>query len=571
MLISKKNNATSTGPGGSGMFKHHSFLWIKSKLKPTEYRVLALLMLIGGVYFFLFWPVNFLGARDQTMISIFEPDEFAQYSHPIRMLNLPGNTLGQSIYRFVAYQHYYYGYPFYFYSAVIALIPLKFTLGLGNTAYNMLLLRQLVSVLPMIVAVLLLVYLQTKFQSYSRSVFLFIFLLTIPSVVQNDTWWHPESVVFLFIILTFFFLYKDNHSFGKYFYLSAVACGLAVATKLIGLFFFITIPTYIFLGWQQQRINLGKAIRVSIQFVALMVITFVISNPFLFFASEREAAFKIQIRQSEAMSAGFVLSYAKGPAAWLPLITKNYAQPLFILLSFVALGVGVARKETRLLSLLIATWSIPFMLYLLFQVVIKPKHFFIPILLPVFSTIPFLFDVLWPRSFHLVKGNLLKPVLLAVTLIIVLMQFAYNFNFDVDHYLAELNKEKDSQAIQFYEKINDKVFSRIPIDEHLVIFRDVHTYVPDLPRWDIEFRWGLQDYETIQNANADVLVLWNQALHDYTQDGAAARALDQAKFTESIQFYQDALNNTVEGYYMVYQDSFGVAYVSAALYDQYFK
>ena len=532
--------------------------------------ILLILLFLGAVYFFLFWPINSLGARDQIMISIFEPDEFAQYSHPLRMLDQPGKTLNQSIYRFTAYQHYYYGYPFYFYSAV-ALLPLKFISGLDNTAYNMLFLRQLVSVLPMIAAVMLLVYLQTRFQSYLRSIFLFILLLTVPAVFRNNTWWHPESLVFLFIVLTFYFLYKDDLSFGKCFYFSAIACGIAIATKLIGLFFFITIPTYILLGVYQGRINFMKAVKSSIIFVALMAITFVACSPFLLFASERKAAFNIQLRQSEAMSDGFVLSYAKGPAAWFSLIDNNYAQPLFLLASLVSLGIGIAKKETRLLSLLIATWSIPFMLYLLFTVVIKPKHFFIPILLPVFSTLPFLFDAVWPRTFRLVKANLVKFVLLAVTLVVVLTQVIYNFNFDAKHYLAELNKEKDSQAIQFYEKLDEIVFSKISADDHLVIFRDVHTYVKDLPRWDVKYRWGLYDYTVIKNTNADVLILWKQILYDYTQAGAAERALDQIKFSEARRFYNDALNHNIEGYHLIYQDDFGFAYISVALYDRYFK
>ena len=532
--------------------------------------ILLILLFLGAVYFFLFWPINSLGARDQIMISIFEPDEFAQYSHPLRMLDQPGKTLNQSIYRFTAYQHYYYGYPFYFYSAV-ALLPLKFISGLDNTAYNMLFLRQLVSVLPMIAAVMLLVYLQTRFQSYLRSIFLFILLLTVPAVFRNNTWWHPESLVFLFIVLTFYFLYKDDLSFGKCFYFSAIACGIAIATKLIGLFFFITIPTYILLGVYQGRINFMKAVKSSIIFVALMAITFVACSPFLLFASERKAAFNIQLRQSEAMSDGFVLSYAKGPAAWFSLIDNNYAQPLFLLASLVSLGIGIAKKETRLLSLLIATWSIPFMLYLLFTVVIKPKHFFIPILLPVFSTLPLLFDAVWPRTFRLVKANLVKFVLLAVTLVVVLTQVIYNFNFDAKHYLAELNKEKDSQAIQFYEKLDEIVFSKISADDHLVIFRDVHTYVKDLPRWDVKYRWGLYDYSVIKNTNADVLILWKQMLYDYTQAGAAERALDQIKFSEARRFYNDALNHNVEGYHLIYQDDFGFAYISVALYDRYFK
>ncbi len=543
----------------------------QNKMKTTRSRVFVSLLLIGVAYFFLFWPVNSLGARDQTMISVFDPDEFAQYSHPLRMLDQPGNTLKQSIYRFIAYQHYYYGYPFYFYSAVVALLPLKLAVGVGSTTYNMLLLRQLVSVLPMIAAVMLLVYLQTKFKSYLRSIALFVFLLTIPAVFSNDTWWHPESLVFLFIVLTFYFLYKDNLNFGNYFYLSALACGLAVATKLIGLFFFLTIPTYILLGWHQGRISFKNMIRFSVTFVALMAVMFVVSNPFLFFASEREAAFKIQSNQSESMSNGFVLTYAKGPATWIPTITESYAQPLFLLAGFIALGIGIAKKETRLLSLLITSWAIPFTLYLLFAIAIKPKHFFIPILLPVFSTLPFLFDVLWPRPFRFVKENAVKLTLLAVAFGIAATQVAYNFNFDTEHYIAELNKEKDSQAIQFYEKLDDAVFSKIPADDHLVIFRDVRMYVADLPRWEVKFRWGTQDYAVVQKANADVLVLSKQKLYDYTQEGAVELALDQTEFAEAARFYKDALNGQVEGYHLIYQDDFGVAYISTALYDQYFK
>jgi hypothetical protein len=150
-------------------------------------------------------------------------------------------------------------------------------------------------------------------------------------------------------------------------------------------------------------------------------------------------------------------------------------------------------------------------------------------------------------------------------------QLVYNFNFDVGHYLAELNKEKDSQAIQFYEKLDKIVFSKIPSDDHLVVFRDVRMYVADLPRWEVEFRWGTQDYAAIQKANADVLVLWKQRLYDYTQEGAAERALDQTNFTEAARFYKDALSGNVEGYHLIYQDDFGIAYISTVLYDQYYK
>jgi hypothetical protein len=189
----------------------------------------------------------------------------------------------------------------------------------------------------------------------------------------------------------------------------------------------------------------------------------------------------------------------------------------------------------------------------------------------VFSTLPFLFDVLWPRPFRFVKENAVKLTLLAATFVIAVNQLVYNLNFDAEHYFAGLNKEKDSQAIQFYEKLDEVVFSKIPADDHLVIFRDVRMYVADLPRWEVKFRWGTQDYAAIQKADADVLILWKQRLYDYTQEGAAELALDQTEFAEAARFYKDALNENVKGYHLIYQNDYGVAYISTALYDQYFK
>jgi hypothetical protein len=533
----------------------------------TQSRVFAAMLILGALYFIMFWPVNALGAHDRNMLSVFEPDEFAQYSHPLRMLNQPGRTLNQSIYRFIAYQHYYYGYPFYFYSSIVALLPVKLVVGLDNTALNMLLLRQLVSVLPMIAAALLLVYMQTGFNSYIRSVGIFLFLLTVPAVFRNDMWWHPESLVFFFIVVTFYFLYKDNLSFGGYFYLSALACGLAIATKLIGLFFFLAIPAYLFIGWRQGRINLKNCIRLSVTFVALMTLTFALSNPFLFFAKEREAAFKIQTRQAEAMSSGFVLSYAKGPETWIPLITENYAAPLFLLISFIALGFGIANKEKRLLNILIAAWAIPFALYLLFAVAIKPKHFFIPILLPVFSALPCLFDWFFPLK----REKPFKVVLFVVVAGVASGQLIYNFNYDQTLYLDELNKEKDSRALRFYDALQKNLFARIPPDDYIYIYRDVRVYIPDLPRWQATHRWGTVDYAFIQKNKFDVLVLWKQRLYDYTNEGAADLALDQADFAEAARFYHDALNHRLTDYTLVYEDDYGLAYISNALYDLYFK
>ncbi len=535
--------------------------------------VFLVLLFLGIGYFLLFGPPNAVGARDQNMISIFNADEFAQYPHVTRMME-PGKTLAQTLYRFFAYQHYYYGFPFYFFSSAAALFPLKLTTGLSYVNLNMLFLRQVVSILPMVFALMLLVALQTNFDSYVKSISLFILLLSVPEVVANNLWWHPESLVFLFIILTFFFLQKDDLAFGRYFYLAAIACGLAIATKLIGLFFFLTIPAYLLLGWRKGRINLRYACVAALGFVLTIGITFVLSNPFLYWASERAQALKIQTRQADAMSTGFVLAYGNSPWSWLNVITELYGLPAFLLLSLISLVIGILQGQKRILNLLILAWALPFTIYLFAAIVIRPKHFFLPILLPVFSSLPAFFAFAWPTSFagstiDWVKRNSWRLLLSTVGIGVIGWQFAYNLHYDTSLYQDALNREKDSSALQFYSALERDYLPKIVLDRQLIIYRDAQMYVADEPAYDVRFQWGTIDYDYVHKINADVLVLSKGRLHDFTQEGAQERALDP-DFVRAYQFYKDALAGTVTGYDLLYQDENGIAYLSAPLYKSFF-
>ena len=71
----------------------------------TQKRVFAILIFISVAYFTVFIFPNNTGAKDQMMISLFEPDEFAQYPVTIQMLE-PDGSRNQTIYNFIAYGHY---------------------------------------------------------------------------------------------------------------------------------------------------------------------------------------------------------------------------------------------------------------------------------------------------------------------------------------------------------------------------------------------------------------------------------------------------------------------------------
>ncbi|MBL8101273.1 MAG: hypothetical protein JNM02_01965 [Anaerolineales bacterium] len=534
--------------------------------------VFLLLLLIGVGYFLLFWSPNSTGARDFNMTFIFEQDEPAQYPHVIRRLEIR-NTLSQTLYRIFAYQHYYFGFPYYGYSALV-LLPVKLLIGLENVSINMLLLRQFVSTLPMIAAVTILVYLQTRFESYFKSVFLFLFLLSVPAVVFNNMWIHPDSLVFLFIALTFLFLDRDDLRFGKNFYWAALFCGFAVATKLIGLFFFLAIPYYIFLGWRQGRIDTRKALTVAASFVTIMFATFVLANPFLFWASERKFAWKTQSDLHEAMDSGFIVAYNNSPLLWLQVIEKWYGLLIFVLFAIVALIIAAFKGERQRHNQLIMLWSFPFMIYIAFALVIRAKHFPIPILLPVFSALPAYFAFFAPEKFFNPIGDYLKKsgLRLGLTLVgvaIVGAQIFYSLGRDVELYTENLHREETSSSLQFYAKIEKDYLSKIVLDRQLIIFRDVMMYVPNAPRYEDHFKWGVSDYEVALKNNPDVLILNKQHLYDYTQPGQLETASDP-DFALTVQFYNDVLNGTVAGYTLLYQDEFGIVYLRTPLYDQFF-
>lgn len=535
--------------------------------------VLLTLIALGGAYFALFSLPNATGARDLNMTYIFESDEPAQYVHMVRMLT-PASTLPQSIYRFIAYQHYFYGFPYYFFATVFGLLPAKLIAGLQDVQLGMLFLRQIVSVLPMIVAAMLLTYMQTDFKSIWKSVLVFALLLLLPEVVFNDMWLHPDSLVFLLIVLTLFFLFRDNLRFGWNFYVAALFCGLAVATKLIGLFYFLSIPLYIFLGWRQKHIGTRKALILAGAFVAIMAGTFIVTNPFLFWQSERTFAINTQTKLHRSLGAGFIVAYHNGPAAWLSVISQNYSVWAFLLLSLVALAIGIVRPGKRLLNLMILSWSLPFMLYIMFALAIRASHFPLPILLPVFSALPAFFT-LAPERFTKPVGSYIRSngprlVLLAAGLAVIGWQLAFSLRLDVPMYLDNLSREQNSPSLQYFSALDAKYLSRIATGKRLVVFRDVVIYIPNSPKYDVHFQWGISGYSDIHKVDPDLIILSVQHCRDYTQPGQLESAIDSG-FADAYRFYSDALAGNVSGYTLLYKNGFGMTFVRTRLYEQLFQ
>lgn len=356
----------------------------------VQKRVLAWVIVLGLAYFTAFIFPNALGAQSERMLLATSLDEPITYPHVVRMLT-PASDLKDLFSRWVIYGDYHYGYPFYFFSALVVL-PVRLIYGAlftDHPAVNLLLLRQLISVLPMIVAVGVVAFTQTRFKSLWLTLVLVAFMLSTRAIVRNNIqWWHPDALSLLSVGLVFFFLQRDDLRFGRNFYLAAAACGISVGIKLAGAFFILTIPAYLLAGFVQKRLSLGAVFGRAGLFVGAALLALVLSNPFLYNEGARQELWRIQTEKTVILDTGYAgdsPDYAKGPAHWNWTLTTWYAHPLVIGFLVLSLAAGCLWGRNRLVNLLMLAYILPFSIYLLWFVSVKPDHYWLPVMLPLYS------------------------------------------------------------------------------------------------------------------------------------------------------------------------------------------
>lgn len=408
----------------------------------TQRTTLLILAILGTLYFAAFWPLNAETYGSNNPIVYLDRDEYVTYPVVERMLAFEGD-IHQIWGRLIVYGDYHYGYPFYFFSMLV-LLPSRLLQG-GNffqqTAFNILLLRQFINVLPIILTAGALTYIHTRFKSLWKSLLIFALILTIPAVVRSNLhWWHPDSLMMLFIALTFLFLVLDNNRLGKYFYLAAAACGMASAIKMMGFFFFLTIPIYLLVTWQKEHLQFKKLLKAALLFVLVMAAVILLSNPFLFYKAPRDEMIAIQSYKTEELSGGYEheesLYYSKGPQYWRWTLDVSYGKPWAIYF-FMAAGIfGCFFGQNKELNWLLAAWEIPLGIYLMWFVSPKPDHYLLPLLLPLFScALNFIYPLeeQWKNPNKWIRWSALGALLLFS--LILFLQFNYQIARSMVTYL----------------------------------------------------------------------------------------------------------------------------------------
>ncbi len=529
-------------------------------LSKNQKKVFFACLVICIVYFVLFIFPNKTGSENLEMVAVFEPDEAVPFPYILDMIK-PASTLKERLINFAFYDYYFYGYPVFGISA-LTLLPIK-ALGLiSDMPLVMVTLRQLISVLPMLLSILTLVYWQTGFKDY-RALVLLLLLLSIPAVVQNNFWWHPDSLAIFFAILVLLFLSKDNLRFGKYFYLAAAFCGFSAGTKGIGFYFFLTILTVLFLGLVLKKANLRTILISSIGFLFVMGVGYLLSNPILIYQSVRSRFFHVMVEQSRLLNQGYEVAYAKGFLASVPYLTEFYGSLYFLSLILGINIVGVLKKQKQLNYLLIFSWAIPLTITVFWNIHFKFQYWlpvFLPLLssvgtiLPSYQEIKLGFTALSQKSKLQFGGKIML-------LILILFQCAVYLRSDVVRFQNRLLRAENNESIQFYKTIQTKLAPYM--NQNLFVYHDVRMYLPQTGEWYTEAAFEMLNYDYIFDKDFDILLLMQSRIYDYTNPNLTA--IDETKLVAAQKFYQDADLEIIEDYHFLYRDPYGLIYIKEDL------
>lgn len=519
-------------------------------------KILILCFLISVLAFIVFAFPNAKGTKDVQMLSVFEPDEYAQYPVVQRMLS-PKPTLRQTVIGFLAYDYYYYGFPF-FGSSALVILPLKWLGQAENTQLTMLVLRQLVSVLPMLLAFMLLIKMWDNFQTWRSPVGLII-LLTIPAVTQNALWWHPDGLVLLLTVLVLWFLYKDQFQLKHNFFLAAFFCGVLTALKLIGFHFFLAVAYCLWLALWENKKTWKEIIKAGTLFILIMALSFVIANPFLLSSWGRIAWIQIFHYQRALLDQGYGIVYQKGILSTYPILREAYGHAIF-LLSILAINIwaSIQSKQKHLYRLILA-WSLPMTVMTFFFTHFKFQYW-LPVGILLISGIIGILPLQKP-----LKSTKLKDILIILSASIILVQIGFFVPQNIKTLQAAFHREKTSPELAFFDHVEDKL---APISEQdLTIYFDYRLYLPRKENWQIHTSFDMLTNDYIQQNGFDVLLLLRQRIDDYLNPNVVG--IDPAKLLKSQAFYQAARDGKIEGYQLLYEDETGLIFIRTELENQY--
>ena len=409
----------------------------------------------------------------------------------------------------------------------------------------------------MILSAGLLTWVVTKFKQIIPAMILDILLLTMPAVIRNDCWWHPDSLTLFFLCLTFFFLDRDGLRCGRNFLLAAAACGAAIGTKYLGFYFALSIPAYLVCCLVRKSISLRQFFVKAGLFLLVMAAFILISDPLLLLPQERAEIISVMKKQTELSGSGIFVRYHNvfledgHLPGWL---TAGFLRLPWLILAVGGLVCGMLSKEDRR-----RTMGIVFLLYLLTAFAVNlntaasREHYYLPLLLPLAAQSPAVIEIL-PRS-----GRKIVSLILCAFLAV---QIGINLNRDTDLLVVQLHREETSGSIALYKTLESEYLplKEVPEERMTRVFRDWKAYFPEQEGYAVETDWELGSLTIVEEWHPDLILLEKENIRAYSQAEVLEEAVNTDRMRAAVEFYSAAAEEQLPGYELLTENDFGVVF-----------
>ena len=365
-------------------------------LSGKQKRSLLILLILSLIYIAVLMPSNINGSRTWDDFRHYGGDEYVIYPILQNVLT-PGDDFSATLYHHYIHEDYHYGYPFYAVSSLF-MYPIRLIIGpdfMQRIDLTLPTLRTMVSVVPLMLGCLILVFMATRFDNPWLSAAVYLFLLTAPGSLQNNQgFWHPDGLNLFFVCAAIYFMQRDRLRYGRNFFTSAFFVGLSAATRLFGFFFFLAVGVYLLYGLLRKLFDLRQMLVKGLIFIMIMAGAILWSDPFLFRSDARQNMIAILTEKTGEMSTGYNADftdpkndYRPGWNAWYPAFEDHFTEMFcffFLIASLItACFIGREQWTYRILAL----WWVVVSVYLIRFVAVKSTQYVLPMMLPLMSCI----------------------------------------------------------------------------------------------------------------------------------------------------------------------------------------
>jgi len=326
----------------------------------------------------LFFSVMIWIDLSWSKLSILEMKSIDEYAFHGSLLRVYEGLISFDLKKIFSHGFYSYGSTFFILNGLSA-FP-----WLGETGSSFaIIVPRVITTIFMAVSLFIMTKLVEQFHNnIFEKILALLFVIAMPGIWVNAMWFHPDYMMTAFLMASMYMLFRSNEIGDRYYWLSVLFWGIAVAVKVQAITF---APVLIWSVLIMIRNKSGSEQFVQIlaaSFVSIVII-FVILNPYVIHPKGANAWFQVFVSNIESNAS----NHGRVGELSLEFKIKNAIELFYVpmalfimllLLSLIAIYKEWNSKQLRL-SGMAAAYILPNTLYLLFFVNKAWNHYYLPI------------------------------------------------------------------------------------------------------------------------------------------------------------------------------------------------